>query len=98
MTKRQLLTYAAVTGLIALAAGMALVLLRGWLTLLLLGLGVFFVLFYTWPLKYIALGEICRADRLGTTDDRRRLLRHHRRMGLERGARQPALRPGRDRR
>jgi len=58
LTKRQLLTYAAVTGLIALLCGVALVYLRGGLTLLLLGLGVFFVVFYTFPLKYIALGEI----------------------------------------
>lgn len=58
LTKRQLLTYAAVTGLAALACGIPLVLMTGWWTLLLLGLGVFFVLFYTWPLKYIALGEI----------------------------------------
>lgn len=58
MSKRQLLTYAVVTGLIALAAGLALVYLRGGLTLLLLGLGAFFVLFYTFPLKYIALGEL----------------------------------------
>ena len=58
LTKRQLLTYAAVTGLLALACGIPLVLLSGWWTLLLMGLGIFFVLFYTWPLKYIALGEI----------------------------------------
>lgn len=58
LTKKQLLTYAAVSGLIALAAGAILVIGRGGLTLLLLGLGAFFVLFYTWPLKYIALGEI----------------------------------------
>jgi 1,4-dihydroxy-2-naphthoate octaprenyltransferase len=58
MTKRQLLTYAVVTGLIALACGAILVYARGGLTLLLLGLGAFFVLFYTWPLKYIALGEL----------------------------------------
>ncbi len=58
MTKKQLLTYAAVTGLIALAAGVGLILLRGGLTVMFLGLGVFFVLFYTWPLKYIALGEL----------------------------------------
>lgn len=45
LTKRQLLVYAAVTGLIALACGAALVYLRGGLTLLLLGLGAFFVLF-----------------------------------------------------
>lgn len=58
MSKRQLLTYAAVTGVIALACGASLVYLRDGLTLLLLGLGAFFVLFYTFPLKYIALGEI----------------------------------------
>jgi 1,4-dihydroxy-2-naphthoate octaprenyltransferase len=58
MTKRQLLTYAAVTGLLALACGLVLVVWRGPLALLLLGLGAFFVLFYTWPLKYIGLGEI----------------------------------------
>lgn len=58
MTKRQLLTYAGVTGLVALAAGLVLVSIRGPLTLLLLGLGVLFVLFYTYPLKYIALGEL----------------------------------------
>ena len=58
MTKKQLLTYALVSGLIALAAGVTLIYLRGGYTLLLLGLGVFFVLFYTWPLKYIALGEV----------------------------------------
>jgi 1,4-dihydroxy-2-naphthoate octaprenyltransferase len=58
MNKRQLLTYAAVTGLIAIACGVPLVFLRGSQTLLLMGLGAFFVLFYTYPLKYIALGEI----------------------------------------
>ena len=58
LTKPQLLTYAAVTGLIALVAGIILVLQTGGLTLALLGQGYFFVLFYTFPLKYIALGEI----------------------------------------
>ena len=58
LNRRQMFTYAAVTGLVALAAGVALVFLRGGLTMMFLGLGVFFVLFYTWPLKYIALGEI----------------------------------------
>jgi 1,4-dihydroxy-2-naphthoate octaprenyltransferase len=58
MTKRQLLTYAVVTGLLALVCGSILVVWRGPLALLLLGLGAFFVLFYTWPLKYIGLGEI----------------------------------------
>ncbi|HTX89859.1 MAG TPA: prenyltransferase [Anaerolineales bacterium] len=60
MTKRQHLTYFAVTGLLALLCGFYLVFFRGnsltvWV---LLGLGAFFVLFYTWPLKYIAMGEI----------------------------------------
>lgn len=58
MNKRQLLTYAVVTGLIAITAGAALIYLRGGMTLLLMGLGAFFVIFYTFPLKYIALGEI----------------------------------------
>ena len=58
LTKRQLLMYAAVTGLMALAAGAALVYLQGGYSLLLLALGAFFVLFYTFPLKYIALGEL----------------------------------------
>ena len=59
MTKRQHLTYAGVTGAIALVIGLLLVYLsHSWWTLLLLGLGVFFVVFYTYPLKYIALGEL----------------------------------------
>ena len=58
MTPRQLLTYAAVSGIIALTAGIALIILQGGITWLLLALGAFFGLFYTWPLKYIGLGEI----------------------------------------
>ncbi len=58
MTVRQLLIYAGVTGLIALAAGLPLVIQGGWVAAALLGAGVFFVLFYTFPLKYIGLGEI----------------------------------------
>jgi 1,4-dihydroxy-2-naphthoate octaprenyltransferase len=59
MTKRQHLTYAGVTGAIALVLGLILVAMtHTWWTLLLLALGAFFVLFYTWPLKYIALGEL----------------------------------------
>ncbi|GAB4469713.1 MAG: hypothetical protein Kow0088_01950 [Anaerolineales bacterium] len=58
MTKRQHLLYAAVTGGLALVLGLYLVFYRGGLTLPLLLAGAFFVLFYTWPLKYIALGEI----------------------------------------
>lgn len=58
MTRNQVIAYIAVTGLIALAAGGALVAMRGGATLTLLGLGAFFVLFYTWPLKYIGMGEV----------------------------------------
>jgi 1,4-dihydroxy-2-naphthoate octaprenyltransferase len=58
MSKRSLLGYAALNGLLAMAAGIALVFNRGGLTLPLMALGMFFVLFYTFPLKYIALGEI----------------------------------------
>src|SRR3970040_1702775 len=60
MTPRQHLTYFAVTGLLALTAGLYLVFINAndpviWV---LLGAGAFFGLFYNWPLKYIALGEI----------------------------------------
>ena len=60
LTKKQLLTYAGVTGVISLAFGVALIAAAGWdLNILyLLSAGAFFVLFYTWPLKYIAMGEI----------------------------------------
>lgn len=58
LTQRQLLVYAAVTGLIALAAGIPLILFGKTLAFILLLAGAFFVLFYTWPLKFIGLGEI----------------------------------------
>ena len=60
MTKRQHLTYFAVTALLALAAGLYLIFINAndpvvWA---LLAAGMFFVLFYTWPLKGLALGEL----------------------------------------
>lgn len=58
MSRREMLAYAGVTGLIALAAGAYLVAANGLLALGLLVAGAVFVLFYTWPLKYIGLGEI----------------------------------------
>jgi len=60
ITTRQLLTYTAITGLAAALFGVYLIALNNWdsLVWILLGLGAFFVLFYSWPLKYIALGEI----------------------------------------
>jgi 1,4-dihydroxy-2-naphthoate octaprenyltransferase len=59
LTVRQLTTYAAVTGGVALTIGFYLVFVsdRGAVTLMLLASGAFFVLFYTFPLKYIGLGE-----------------------------------------
>lgn len=60
MTKQQHLTYFAVTALMALAFGLYLVSYTGYSTITwsLLGLGAFFLLFYTWPLKGLALGEL----------------------------------------
>jgi 1,4-dihydroxy-2-naphthoate octaprenyltransferase len=60
MTRRQHLTYFGVTAFLAFLCGVYLVFFRGndWLVWVLLGLGAFFVLFYTWPLKYIAMGEL----------------------------------------
>ena len=57
MDKRGLLTYAAVTGLIAVVAGLLIIYVRGLPALVLMAVGAFFVLFYTYPLKYIGLGE-----------------------------------------
>jgi 1,4-dihydroxy-2-naphthoate octaprenyltransferase len=57
MSVRQMGVYAAVTGGAALAVGIYLVVLRGEIALYLLAAGAFFVLFYTWPLKYIGMGE-----------------------------------------
>jgi 1,4-dihydroxy-2-naphthoate octaprenyltransferase len=60
LTKAQQLTYFGITGLLALICGAYLLMVNGGdaLVWLLIGLGAFFVLFYTWPLKLIALGEI----------------------------------------
>jgi len=60
MTRRQHLTYFAVTGVIALVLGFYLIWYTSFspITWILLGLGAFFVLFYTWPLKGLGLGEI----------------------------------------
>jgi 1,4-dihydroxy-2-naphthoate octaprenyltransferase len=57
LSVRGLMTYAALTGLAAAAIGMVLVVERGEGVLWLIGAGAFFVLFYTWPLKFIGLGE-----------------------------------------
>ena len=59
LSVRQLMTYAGLTGIVALGIGFYLVFAsnRGDVTLLLLASGAFFVLFYTFPLKYIGMGE-----------------------------------------
>jgi 1,4-dihydroxy-2-naphthoate octaprenyltransferase len=59
MTRRQHLTYFAVTALIALGLGLYLLWYTGFSATawILLGLGAFFLLFYTWPLKGMAMGE-----------------------------------------
>src|SRR5438876_1536750 len=58
LSVRGLLAYAAFSGVIALGIGAYLVSVRGPLALALLAAGAVFVLFYTWPLKYIGLGEV----------------------------------------
>ncbi len=57
MSAGQMGLYAAVTGGAALLVGAYLVSIRGDIALGLLAAGAFFVLFYTWPLKYIGMGE-----------------------------------------
>ena len=57
MDERQFWRYVGVTAGIALLLGGWLVFQRAGLTLDLMLAGAFFVLFYTWPLKYYGLGE-----------------------------------------
>ena len=60
MTTRQLLGFFFVTGMIAICLALALFAMDGWdpVILALLGTGAAFVLLYTWPLKYLGLGEL----------------------------------------
>jgi 1,4-dihydroxy-2-naphthoate octaprenyltransferase len=57
MSERQFWRYLGITAGIALLLGSWLVYQRSGLTLNLMLAGSFFVLFYTWPLKYYGLGE-----------------------------------------
>jgi 1,4-dihydroxy-2-naphthoate octaprenyltransferase len=59
VTRREHLTYFFITGICALIPGLYLLIINRWDPgiFILIGLGAFFVLFYTWPLKYLALGE-----------------------------------------
>jgi 1,4-dihydroxy-2-naphthoate octaprenyltransferase len=58
LTKKQLMTYITFTGALAIACGVIIIYLRGIEVLWLMLAGAFFVLFYTWPLKKLALGEL----------------------------------------
>ena len=58
LSVRGLILYAAASGIVALAIGGYLVAARGPLALALMAAGALFVLFYTYPLKYIGLGEV----------------------------------------
>ena len=57
VTRQRFWLYILFTGGVALLAGALLVWERSGITLMLMAAGAFFVLFYTWPLKYIGLGE-----------------------------------------
>ncbi|MBA6411699.1 prenyltransferase [Parahaliea sp. F7430] len=57
MTLRQFWLYTGITGGSAVLLGAWLVSQQGGLTLELMLAGMFFALFYTWPLKYFGLGE-----------------------------------------
>jgi 1,4-dihydroxy-2-naphthoate octaprenyltransferase len=60
MSTRQLLGFFAVTFAILVGCVFAVFALDAWdpMVLVLFGIGVFFVMLYTWPLKYLGLGEI----------------------------------------
>lgn len=58
LTRAQMARWIIGTGAVAVAAGIWLVMIRGGATGVLFASGVFFVLFYTWPLKYYGLGEL----------------------------------------
>jgi 1,4-dihydroxy-2-naphthoate octaprenyltransferase len=58
MSKERMHRYILFTGLTALFIGLYLCYLRGEVVVYLTIAGAFFLLFYTWPLKYMALGEV----------------------------------------
>lgn len=58
LSKTGIYSYIGFTLLIAVLAGSFLIVQTGIITLYLMLAGMFFLLFYTWPLKYIGLGEI----------------------------------------
>jgi 1,4-dihydroxy-2-naphthoate octaprenyltransferase len=60
MSRRKHLAYFTATGALALGSGMYLIWYNGFdpLIWVLLGVGAFLLVFYTWPLKHIAMGEL----------------------------------------
>ena len=58
LSKKAFMNYIYVSGVIALALGLLITWQVGISTLWLVGAGLFFLLFYTWPLKYFGLGEL----------------------------------------
>jgi len=58
LTRRAMILFTGINLLAAVAAGIGLIEVRGGLTLILMLLGIFFLGFYTYPLKYLALGEL----------------------------------------
>lgn len=57
LSKRQMMVYILVTGLLASSLGLVLAWQGGREVWLLMSAGAFFVLFYTWPLKHVGMGE-----------------------------------------
>ena len=57
MSRAEFWVYMLVTGAAALAVGVVLSLQCGETVFWLFGAGAFFVIFYTWPLKYLGMGE-----------------------------------------
>ena len=59
VTLREAIAYAAFSGMLALCAALYFVIIHNdrWLVFKLAAAGSFFVVFYTWPLKYLGLGE-----------------------------------------
>jgi 1,4-dihydroxy-2-naphthoate octaprenyltransferase len=92
MTTTQLLTYTAVTGAIATALGILLIAYNGWdrNIMILLGLGAFFVISHMAAQVY-CFGGISRTHRLGTFNDRWRVLCPGWDMGLECCMGEPSL-------
>ncbi|MEO0203088.1 MAG: prenyltransferase [candidate division WOR-3 bacterium] len=58
MTKSEFFKYLVITGILAILIGIYFIYLRGIYAFILFIIGSFFVLFYTFPLKYIGLGEL----------------------------------------